>query len=258
MSDFSQNLADALNALKQQETGVANAIRSKKGYPSTQKINPQDFPNEIESIQTTPTLQQKTVSPSTLIKYITPDSGYDGLSKVTVNAISPTKAAETYTPKTYNQTIPAGRWLTGVQTIKGDANLIASNIKKGVSIFGVYGTLASQNTYDRFAIQDGESVTFEEGDMVCLTYGEDDTSAMDSDGDVYIGSQSFTIEEGYMLFAVRYDGALFCFTIDRYNSSNYRPLIVATFSGDDMITTDVQGTYYLLVKLIKDFVWLGI
>ncbi len=52
----------------------------------------------------------------------------------------PSKGAATYTPGTSNQTIASGQYLSGTQTIKGDANLIASNIKKGVSIFGVTGT----------------------------------------------------------------------------------------------------------------------
>lgn len=50
------------------------------------------------------------------------------------------KAAATYTPGTANQTIAAGQYLAGAQTIKGDANLKAAYIKKGVSIFGVTGT----------------------------------------------------------------------------------------------------------------------
>ena len=33
--------------------------------------------------------------------------------------------------------------MTGTQTIKGDANLVAANIKSGVSIFGVAGTAES-------------------------------------------------------------------------------------------------------------------
>jgi hypothetical protein len=53
-----------------------------------------------------------------------------------------TKAAATYTPTTSDQTIAADQYLTGVQTIKGDANLVAANILKDVSIFGVVGTLA--------------------------------------------------------------------------------------------------------------------
>ena len=54
-----------------------------------------------------------------------------------------TQAAQTITPGTSNKTIASGRYLTGTQTIKGDSNLVASNIKSGVSIFGVAGSLTS-------------------------------------------------------------------------------------------------------------------
>ena len=50
------------------------------------------------------------------------------------------KGATTYTPSTSNQTIAAGTYLTGIQTIAGDSDLVASNIKSGVNIFGVTGT----------------------------------------------------------------------------------------------------------------------
>lgn len=51
----------------------------------------------------------------------------------------PSKGAQTYTPKTVSQTISSGQYLSGNQTIQGDGNLVASNIKSGVSIFGVSG-----------------------------------------------------------------------------------------------------------------------
>lgn len=135
----------------------------------------------IDSIPeaTEPSLQSKTVTPSTSAQTVTPDDGYDGLSDVTVNAMptatqatpsisvssgglitasatqsagyvasgtkSATKqltvqAAQTITPGTSNKTIASGRYLTGTQTIKGDSNLVADNIKSGVNIFGVAGT----------------------------------------------------------------------------------------------------------------------
>lgn len=94
-----------------------------------------------------PVLQSKTVTPTTSSQTIKPDSGYDGLSKVTVGAIpstyvkpTSTKVATTYTPTTSNQTIAAGTYCSGVQTIVGDSNLVAENIAEGVSIFGVTGT----------------------------------------------------------------------------------------------------------------------
>ena len=125
-------------------------------------------------------LQEKTITPSTGSQSVVPDSGYDGLSKVTVNAMptatqatpsisvsssglitasstqsagyvaggtrSATKqltvqAAKTVTPNTSNQTaVASGSYTTGAITVKGDANLVAGNIKSGVSIFGVNGT----------------------------------------------------------------------------------------------------------------------
>ena len=52
------------------------------------------------------------------------------------------KQAATYTPGTSDQTIASGQYLDGAQTIKGDANLVAQNILKDVTIFGVTGNLA--------------------------------------------------------------------------------------------------------------------
>ncbi len=54
-----------------------------------------------------------------------------------------TQAAQTIVPGTTDQVIASGRYLIGEQMIKGDANLAAENIKSGVSIFGVNGSLKS-------------------------------------------------------------------------------------------------------------------
>ena len=57
-----------------------------------------------------------------------------------ITGIMNEKKAATYTPNTTDQKIWGGQYLIGDQTIKGDLNLIAANIKKGVTIFGVTGT----------------------------------------------------------------------------------------------------------------------
>ena len=62
-----------------------------------------------------------------------------------------TKSAATIIPSTTDQIIAAGQYLTGIQTIKGDANLVAANIASGVSIFGVTGTHSSIDTSDATA-----------------------------------------------------------------------------------------------------------
>lgn len=57
-----------------------------------------------------------------------------------------TQAAKTVTPTTNNQTaVASGRYTTGAVTVEGDANLVAGNIKNGVSIFGVTGTYEGES-----------------------------------------------------------------------------------------------------------------
>lgn len=80
------------------------------------------------------------------------------------------KAATTWTPKTTNQTIASGTYLTGTQTIKGDANLVAANIKSGVSIFGVAGTLATKDTTGEFTLLGTHTVSNYTGAAVSKSF----------------------------------------------------------------------------------------
>lgn len=167
-------------------TNIADAIRTKTG--NSDSIMVQDMASEIAGIKGEPTLQTKTVTPSTSSQTITPDSGYGGLSQVTVNAMPTatqatpsitvssgglitakatqsagyvasgtkqstkqltTQAAKTITPSTSSQTaVASGRYTTGAVTVAGDANLKAENIKSGVSIFGVTGTASGSEDLD--------------------------------------------------------------------------------------------------------------
>lgn len=92
-------------------------------------------------------LQPLTVTPTEEARTFTPN-GFDGYSTVSVNAINKTyigsgvarQSAQIIIPGTSDKTIDSGRYLDGTQIIKGDTNLLAENIKSGVSIFSVIGT----------------------------------------------------------------------------------------------------------------------
>lgn len=85
----------------------------------------------------------KTVSITPVVSAGYVSAGTAANASVSLTTSVTTKAAATITPSTSNQEIAAGTYLTGKQTISGDANLVASNIKSGVSIFGVAGSLTS-------------------------------------------------------------------------------------------------------------------
>ena len=76
--------------------------------------------------------------------YTIPAGYHDGTGKVSQSLT--TKAAATITPGTTDQTIAAGTYLSGAQTIAGDTDLVAANIKQDVGIFGVTGTYTSDGT----------------------------------------------------------------------------------------------------------------
>ena len=69
---------------------------------------------------------------------------YDGQGNELTGTI-PSKQAQTYTPGTAPQTINANQYLSGVQTIEGDPDLVGGNILSGVDIFGVAGTIPKKS-----------------------------------------------------------------------------------------------------------------
>lgn len=120
----------------------------------------------------TPSMQTKSVNPTTSQQVVEPDNGYDGLSAVTVGAVTSSIDSniqaeniksgvnilgvngtysgggsnyqqKTVTPSAIQQVVSADSGYDALSqvTVNGSSNLVAGNIKKDVEIFGVTGTL---------------------------------------------------------------------------------------------------------------------
>ena len=119
--------------------GASNLTVSGKTVTVPAGYYPEQVSKDVEtSEQATPSI---TVSSGGLITASASQSaGYVAAGSKSATKQLTAQAAQTIMPGTVDQTIAAGCYLTGTQTIKGDANLLAENIVSGVTIFGVAGT----------------------------------------------------------------------------------------------------------------------
>lgn len=115
----------------------------------TVTVQPGYYPAAVSKDVATATQATPSISVSSgglITASATQSAGYVAAGTKSATRRLTVQAAQTITPGTTNKTIASGRYLTGTQTIKGDANLVAANIVKGVSIFGVTGTAETGGT----------------------------------------------------------------------------------------------------------------
>ena len=125
-----------------------NIVTIPPGYaPNTEKIS---VGSAVSSATIIPTTSNLVISSGGYLigdQTIAGDSNLVGsniLSGVNIFGVPgtiPIIGSSSYTPGTSDQLISSGQYLGGIQTILGDANLVASNIVSGVSVFGVAGSL---------------------------------------------------------------------------------------------------------------------
>lgn len=141
---------------KSVSSGSATGPSSLSGSSATITTGTNTLTLTKTGITTTPTVSAGYISSATA-----------STASVSLTANVTTKGAATITPGTSNQTISSGTYLTGTQTIAGDADLVSGNILSTANIFGVQGGVVVQNYYT------GSSAP---------------SSSLGSNGDIYIQS----------------------------------------------------------------------
>lgn len=121
---------------------------------------------------------------ATASQILAPYTAYVASGKVT--GTMPSQGAQVITPGTTQQTINGGVYLTGTQTIQGDAGLVPENIKSGITIFGVTGEYAGEQTL--FAVP--LTITVDSGVTVSAINGDTTLTAVSN------GTAQFILPKG--------------------------------------------------------------
>lgn len=101
------------------------------------------YPSQVSKSVATAAHPKPTISRSggTITAQHVQSAGYTSGGTTTETLSITTQSGKTVTPGTSRQTaVASGRLTTGAVYVAGDANLVAANIKSGVSIFGVAGS----------------------------------------------------------------------------------------------------------------------
>ncbi|AWY06864.1 MAG: putative tail fiber protein [Caudoviricetes sp.] len=207
---------------------LASAITD-QGVPTAQDAA---FAQMAENVRQISTGADTSDATATVWDILSPKTAYTASGKVT--GAVPSLPAQIITPGTAAKSIANGQYLSGTQTIQGDANLMSANIKKGVSIFGVAGALES-------SFKATLTVKVEAGAQVTAKCGDKEISALSTTGTVVMelpseGTWSVTAARGM----TQYNTAVINVT-SSYNAELTAEIRIKYYGGAPALSTARSG-----------------
>ena len=149
------SIATQITRLQNIKAAIRQALVN-KGITAASTHDMDDFATDIGNIPTGGTYQSKTVNPSTSQQTVTPDSGYDALSQVTVNAAS--LQNKSVTPTSSSQIVTADSGYIGLNQVSvgassgidtSDATAYAYHIRSGYTAYArgqkITGTIQTKS-----------------------------------------------------------------------------------------------------------------
>lgn len=230
------------NSVSDGKTAVANAVTAKGITTATDAT----FETIAANVGKITTLSEGTAdATATAAQILSGKTAYVKGVKVTGTIAS--QAAQTITPGTSNKTIAAGKYLSGIQTIKGDSNLIAANIISGKSIFGVAGTAVKGGYSGLISVTPKSIATDTFGSYAVSWSSSSDTGLQSKYLDLNIGTISASSVN--ILFTRQLTGNTYPTNLATTNSSNYYTPIKSVI--DNSSTYWCADFYYNVTSAFK-------
>lgn len=190
-------------------------------------------------------LQSRSVNlTSTSATTFSPQSGYDGMSSITV---TPNLYTRSVTPSTSTQTITPPSGYCGLRSVSvsGDSNLISSNIKSGISIFGVYGSLSPRITKITSGIASVSSKS------AIFTFNDLPTSATISSIQGFVVNGRIDDDDVDAGMLSYYDGNYgWCLALN--GNGEYNAILESVSNHKLTFTTEVSSSYFNSIRLYED------